>query len=328
MNPNHLSLLRCPKTNEKLVLTTSKLTDGRIESGELKSEISNHVYPIVNFIPRFVALENYANSFGFQWNLHDRTQYDATSNFNLSRERFFKETKWNKDLKDELILEAGCGSGRFTLHALNTGATVVSFDYSNAVESNYKSNGQHPNLLIVQANIYEMPFANDFFDKIYCIGVIQHTPNPKKSFLCLPLKLKYGGSLVTDIYVKDLTHWALQPKYWIRPFTAGKPPEKLYRLIKGYIDFIWPLARLIRKIPKYGPAINWKILVADYSRELPGASESTLKEWAYLDTMDMLSPMYDYPQTKATFKRWHQEAKLKEIEVEYGYNGIEGRAVK
>ena len=91
---------------------------------------------------------------------------------------------------------------------------------------------------------------------------------------------------------------------------------------------MWPLATLIRKIPKIGPALNWKILVADYSRELPGASDAILKEWAYLDTMDMLSPMYDSPQTKRTYKKWHVEAGLKDIEIEYGYNGIEGRAVK
>ena len=33
-------------------------------------------YPIVDNIPRFVELENYADSFGFQWNLFNKTQHD------------------------------------------------------------------------------------------------------------------------------------------------------------------------------------------------------------------------------------------------------------
>jgi hypothetical protein len=91
---------------------------------------------------------------------------------------------------------------------------------------------------------------------------------------------------------------------------------------------MWPLARLIRRIPKFGPAINWKLILPDYSRELPNADDKTLREWAYLDAMDMLSPMYDKPQTMATFHQWHKKAGLIEIEVHFGYNGIEGRGTK
>jgi hypothetical protein len=44
--------------------------------------------------------------------------------------------------------------------------------------------------------------------------------------------------------------------------------------------------------------------------------------------MDMLSPMYDLPQTLKTFTRWHHEAGLVDIDVHYGFNGIEGRGKK
>lgn len=328
MREIHLPLLRCPATKSKLKLVNAQVINGKVKEGLLQNELKTHSYEIVDFVPRFVPKENYANSFGYQWNVHSRTQYDETSEFNNSRERFFKETAWPQKLEGQTILEVGSGSGRFTKEALTTGALVVSCDYSNAVDANYKSNGHCENLLLVQASVYEMPFEIDSFDKVFCIGVIQHTPDPEGAFLALPKFLKSGGSLVTDIYVKDIRHWLLQPKYWIRPFTRGKNPVKLYYAIKNYVDFMWPLAKLIRKIPRIGPALNWKLLVADYSRELPRASDSVLKEWAYLDSMDMLSPMYDYPQTIRTFKRWHKKANLDQIDVQYGYNGIEGRAVK
>jgi hypothetical protein len=44
------------------------------------------------------------------------------------------------------------------------------------------------------------------------------------------------------------------------------------------------LARIVRKVPVIGPTLNWKLLIADSSRVLPGADDATLKEWAYLET--------------------------------------------
>lgn len=328
MNPLYVSLLCCPKTGKDLVLENEVIVNGRIKEGVLVEPSTSLRYPIVNFIPRFVSKNNYATGFGFQWNIHSRTQYDETSSFNTSAFRFKNETKWENDLTGQTILEVGSGSGRFTTEALKTGAFVVSFDYSNAVEANYQSNGHFEKVLIVQASIYEIPFQKESFDKIFCFGVLQHTPNPELAFKNLPNYLKPGGRLASDIYVKNISKWLLQPKYWVRPFTKGKNPEKLYANIVRYVDFMWPLARLIRKIPKIGPSINWKLILPDYSRELPNADDETLKQWTYLDAMDMLSPMYDLPQTLRTFRRWHQEAKLNDIDVHYGFNGIEGRGVK
>jgi len=116
-------------------------------------------------------------------------------------------------------------------------------------------------------------------------------------------------------------------KYWVRPFVRGVPPDKLYERCKAYVGFMWPLACVITKIPKFGRWVNWRLVIADY-HGVYQLSEPMLKEWAVLDTFDMLSPAYDYPQTIETFRRWFNEAGLKEIEVQYGYNAIEGRGVK
>jgi hypothetical protein len=47
-----------------------------------------------------------------------------------------------------------------------------------------------------------------------------------------------------------------------------------------------------------------------------------LREWAHLDTFDMLSPRYDYPQTLETVCRWGAEAGLVEFEAERCEHGI------
>lgn len=325
MYPSNVRCLLCPVTGRPLVLETVETDGARVRTGWLTEPEGGNRYPIVNFIPRFVPSENYASSFGYEWNVHRRTQYDANSLHDLSRERFFAETGWPREMKGEIILEAGSGLGRFSEHALSTGARVVSFDFSNAVEANYQSNGMNENFLLVQADIFNMPFPPQSFDRVFCFGMLQHTPDPRTAFMKTTRMLKPGGVIASDIYIKNLTKWFLQPKYYVRPFIDKTQPERLYKAIVRYVDAVWPLAKIIGKIPIVGPSLNWKLLIADYSRSLPNADERTLREWAYLDTFDMLSPEYDYPQTVATFRQWHVQAGLVDIDVHRGYNGVEGR---
>jgi SAM-dependent methyltransferase len=328
MNPDHVIYLKCPQTRKQLKLISEEVVDNRVKTGYLLEPDANKKYPLINFVPRFVPLDNYANNFGLEWNKHDRTQYDKTSGFNISQERYENETKWGYELKGELILEAGSGSGRFTEHLVKTGAMIISFDYSNAVEANYRSNGESKNLLIIQASIYDMPFEPETFNRVLCIGVLQHTPDPRLSFQTLLKILKKGGHICTDIYLKNFAKFYLTPKYLIHYYTKKMDPAKLYRRTERYINFMWPLARLLMKIPKVGKMINWRLMIADYHHLLPNADSKTLKEWAILDTYDMVSPAHDHPATLKQYKGWHDTEGLKNIDVHYGYNGIEGRAIK
>lgn len=315
----------CPACRTSLDLSAVSTSSGRVVEGTLTCRQCGTVYPIVRSIPRFVPIENYASGFGLQWLKHARTQYDSESGLRVSEERFFDETKWGRTLTGETILEIGCGSGRFTEQAVATGATVVSVDYSYAVEANDASNGHHPNLLIVQADIYALPFRPRSFDKAFCIGVLQHTPDVKRSFMSIPPMLAPGGSMVVDVYKKPKPHlrW-FYTKYWVRPLVRGLDPATLYRGVERYITFMWPLARLIRRLP-FGVQLNWWLLIADYGKRYE-LDDTQLLRWAILDTFDMLAPAYDLPQTLETFRSWFVEAGLENIDVHYGYNGIEGRA--
>jgi SAM-dependent methyltransferase len=317
-----LSYLACPACHGALEITAaSGSVAGSVDSGRLLCQGCSEVYAISGGIPRFVPRENYASSFGLEWTLHAKTQYDSYSRRPVSENRFFGETGWGRDLAGELILEAGSGSGRFTEQALKTGAMVVSFDYSCAVEANLESNGHNENLLIVQADINAMPFPRRMFDKLFCFGVLQHTPDPRRSFLSLVAALKPGGNLVADVYAIETTSKLLSTYYLLRPFTRRMAPAKLYRFTHRWVDALWPLATLLRRIPVVGYRINWRLMVPDYT---PYALEpEILKEWAYLDCFDALGPRYDRPQTLRAVEAWCAEAGLWDVEVKRGYNGIE-----
>ncbi len=324
MHSHHLSLLACPQCHKNLEFLPAQPLD-RTLNGELKCQGCTAVYPIRGGVPRFVAASNYSDSFGFQWNLHAKTQYDSFTGINVSQDRLFKETRWPKNLAGQCVLEVGSGSGRFTEQIAATGATLVSLDYSQAVEANVQSNGTRPNVLIVQASIYEMPIPRASFDKVICIGVLQHTPDVEKSFQALVNALKPGGELVIDVYRWRLVNW-LWPRYWLRALTKRLPAPFVYQLCQTYVERVWPLTKLIHKLPM-GRKINRFFLVPDF-RDVYPLPEDLLRQWAILDTFDNLTPAYDQPQSLKTVRRWFETSGLENVDVHLGYNGIEGRARK
>jgi len=203
MKKNHLKYLACPECRGELKIEkTEKDNLLSVEEGTLVCEKCRQAYPIKRSIPRFVDTEHYAKGFGLQWNIHSKTQYDSYSGSDISEKRFFEESRWDRNLSGQYILEVGGGSGRFTEQAASTGGLVVSMDLSLAVEANYSSNGSKENVLIVQADIYKMPFRDCFFDKIFCFGVMQHTPDAKNAFRSLCSFLKKDGNVVVDVYAK------------------------------------------------------------------------------------------------------------------------------
>ena len=323
MHLHHLPLLICPTCQASLRVAQTQSQEGqRLLEGTLQCTSCPRQYPVRGAVPRFVPAENYSSSFGYQWILHARTQYDSFTQIPISRQRLFQETRWPEKLNGQTVLEVGSGSGRFTEVLATTEATIVSLDFSLAVEANAKSNAAKPNVLIVQGSVYELPFQKKSFDRVLCLGVLQHTPDPYRSFQALVEALRPGGDLAIDVYRWRWINW-LWPRYWLRTLTKHLPSAFLYTACARYIEWVWPLTRWLHRLPQ-GRKLNRFILVPDF-RDIYPLSEELLKQWAILDTFDNLSPTYDQPQRLSTVQRWFRDHRLEPSEVHYGINGIEGR---
>lgn len=271
-------------------------------------------------IPRFVQGDGYAESFGFQWNKFRRTQLDSFTGLPLSRERLFRVTHWPISMKDCLVLEAGSGAGRFTEVLLSTGAIVFSFDLSNAVEANASNNSHMPNLHLFQASIYDIPLRHDAFDRVLCLGVLQHTPDPERAFANLVRFVKPGGEIAVDIYARRLRS-LLSWKYLLRPVTKRMAKGRLFRLVEHAVNSLLPTTVFLRSIAgRWGarlmPIMDWSNVGLPYELN---------REWALLDTFDMYSPEHDHPRTIREVRRWFEKSSLEDIVVEYGPNGVIGR---
>jgi len=298
-----------PQSAAPLAPHNLKIVDGQVESGHLTDQSGTASYPIVNFIPRFVGSGNYATNFGLQWQIHAKTQLDSYNGATYSRDRLFETTGWPTDLKGERILEAGSGAGRFTEVLASTGARIFTFDYSEAVLANYQNNASKGDITFFQGDIYRIPFPRASFDRVICLGVIQHTPDVHKTFQCLAEMVHPGGYLAVDVYRKiwqQMLHW----KYVMRPVTKRMKADRLYRMVSWYAPKLMPVAKVIRKIG--GRAGARLVPILDQSdKAVPPVIQ---RDWTILDTYDALSPAYDKPQTDGTLAAWFAECGFEQIE--------------
>ncbi len=279
-------------------------------------------------VPRFVSPDNYAASFGYQWQRFRDTQLDARNGLGRSATRFWAETRWNHDLTGETLLEAGSGAGRFTEVLAETHARVFTFDYSTAVDANHDSHGDARSVEFSQANIFELPFADGTFDRVVCLGVLQHTPSPRDALRALIRALRPGGELVADCYPINLLT-VFRGKYLLRLATAGADPATLFPQVNRYFDFWYnALGRLQSMFGDKALYLSDLVGVCDYRHEYPDLPAEVLREFALLDTFDMLAPRYDKPQRRATLRRWLTDEGLTDVAVDPGYNGYELRGRK
>jgi ubiquinone/menaquinone biosynthesis C-methylase UbiE len=275
---------------------------------------SGNFFPIVNgVIPFVIDDSNYTDSFGFQWNKFAKTQIDReNNNSKQSALRFFAQTGWDKeDLRGKDVLELGSGAGRFSQVFLDhTMGNLYSVDYSDAVIANYKNNGHHgeDRFKLFRASVYELPFPDNSFDKVFCFGVLQHTPDFKTSVQQLIAKAKIGGEVIVDFYPVKGWWTKIHAKYILRPITKKLSHARLLRLIERNVNWLIALSNFFDRIGA-GKILNRFLPICDIKGTLPaGLSKKELREWVILDTFDMFSPEHDHPQPISTVKKWFEES--------------------
>jgi len=327
MDTKSVSWLRCIGCGAPLRVDPSSpvQNNGSIAEGQLICTNCERVFPVVRSIARFVPSEDYAHSFGYQWNTFDKTQLDSHMGNDLSRERFFATTQWVAKMDGQTILEAGCGMGRFTQIALETGAEVFSFDLSNAVEANLRNNGDSGRVHILQASIYEIPLRKESFDKVFCMGVLQHCPDVRAAFMSLVPFLRPGGEIVIDVYQR---HTGLFPplKYWARPFLTWMGPEGVHKFLSRVIPPAFALKKALYQVPAVGKPIGNLIPIGPISHAPRlNFSDEELIQVKILSALDMYSPVHDRPQTLDTVRKWFSDAGLVDVHIGTGFNGINAR---
>ena len=115
--------------------------------------------------------------------------------------KFKKFVGFNKN-----ILEVGCGTGQLSNYfAIGTNNTVVGLDptiESVELASKFSKKNNINNIEYVNADIFDDVLNDNFFDFIWCNGVLHHTKNPYRAFEILIKSLKKEGYVLIGLYNK------------------------------------------------------------------------------------------------------------------------------
>ncbi len=300
-----LAILRCP-------LCSRRLTEG--ENG-LACTGCERTFPEIRGVVRFVDAQHYAGSFGFQWQVHARTQLDSEQS-RRSENAFVRRTGFlPDDLAGKLVLDVGCGMGRFAEVATRWGAHVVGIDLSLASEVAARNLAGRA-ATIFQADVFHLPFAPGSFDYIYSIGVLHHTPDCAEAFKALPPLLKPGGRIAVWLY-SAYNHWyRLSDVY--RKVTRRMPPKLLHTLCYGVVP-LYGVHQVLRRIPLLGRPASGMLAY------LIPMSFDPNPEWRVLDTFDWYSPWYQSKHTYEEVFRWFEGCGLEDLRVIEQPIAVQGR---
>jgi 2-polyprenyl-3-methyl-5-hydroxy-6-metoxy-1,4-benzoquinol methylase len=319
-----LDWLVCPRDAGRLDLANHNKKQAEIETGALRCARCGTHYPVVRGVPRFVESDDYASSFGLQWNRYAEVQLDSRNGTRFSRDRFYTITEWLPPALDQrLVLDVGCGAGRFAEIALSDGAEVVAVDLSSAVDAAYQNLGTHPRFHCVQASVYGLPLADANFDYAYCIGVIQHTPDPERAVKSILPKVKVGGRVGFWIYELNWKAFVgtVGFKYLLRPVSRRWDFPTTERFATMLERLFWPITRRVRHAGILGKiAMRMLPISCAHLHSLP-LREADFRQWVRLDTLDMYSPAHDHPQTFARVKAWLEQSNFA-VDPRHPHGGI------
>lgn len=291
------SRFRCPRCGAELTADDGEpvLKCGR-----------GHRFPVIRGVPRFVDAAEYAGSFGRQWTRWSRTQIDSVNGTTIFRDRFARYVDRPDALDGLRVLDAGCGAGAFIDVVAPHAREVVGLDLSEAVDAAFANCGERGNVSIAQADVFEPPLEPASFDLVYCIGVLQHTPDPERAFASLARFVRPGGRLAVWIY--ERSRWEpLKPRHLLRRVTTRLEPDAAMRFVERYTPRALRVRRAAGRLPG-GRLVRRAIPLADV-RDYAGGPEDQLSasevaEWSLMDTHDMLITRYDLPQRPEEVRRW------------------------
>jgi SAM-dependent methyltransferase len=253
-----IELLVCPKTARRLVLSevVSRASDGEIEKGQLKEPTEGRVYEIRDGIPRFVDDAEYNKTWDFKWRVLDAgrglnyriiDKGDPAYQVHDLFDRNGYDGAVYEHARNGIALDVGCGVGQYSVRLLQEygPSKLVSLDLTSGVDIfrsivREKFPQLASRLLIVQANVFEMPFAKESFDFIMSLGVLMHTGDTKRAIDETLSRLKVGGHVNLWLYGSEDVAYSVHEAGREAAYSMDsiRPVQKKYRRVEAIIQLL------------------------------------------------------------------------------------------
>ncbi|MFW6161020.1 MAG: class I SAM-dependent methyltransferase [Acidobacteriota bacterium] len=171
----------------------------------------------------------------------------------------------SKEIKGKKVLDAGCGTGIFSIIFARKGASeVVGIDISEGSLSTgqkLKERFGPENISFRKGDMLSLPFQDASFDIIWAWGTVHHTTDPFRAIEELMRVLKKGGSLLLAVY----TRTRLTFLHEIIRKTLLKTPSKTWKPLSKIIAFfLFPVVALFKKREKSRKGEKLEELIMDW----------------------------------------------------------------
>ena len=301
MKKRLLELLSCPVCQRgDLILSVDSQNGDDILAGALECSNCKKMFSVINGIPRFVdgIISNYdrqiRDKFEMQWSkwgseevIFGRTKNESTDYFNEYSGTGFSQG----ELAGKIVLDAGCGHGRFTEIMAEGGAKIsVGVDLGSGIDIAKKRTQHLDNVELIQADILKLPFKKEIFDYIWCDGVLIATKNTKEAFAELSKYVARSGGYRVWGYPVESLWWETLQRF-LRFFTTRMPSWMLMPLCYAAVP-------LLSIVPTYSgtqwPKNRWNNVA------------QVIWDW--------YSPKYQWHHTPEEVIQWFKELNFTELE--------------
>ena len=310
-----LGLLACPVCGGDLkfaALQNYPRHQNDVETGMLACTRCRLEYPIRDGIPRLrppdevpADARKTRESFGWEWLRYPGSRpVDAPT--------FLEETMIPSEMfEGKLVLDAGCGMGRYSAVALGLGAEVVAVDMSDSLIRVHAAAREFPKLHAVEGDLLRPPFKKGIFDLAYSQGVLHHTSSTRTAFRSVAALVKPGGMLSVWLYGRagrfaDFATNPIRPeREWIVEHRRLAWWIVLLRHI--FSDFVRVFTTRLPVPVTYALCYPLTVLGA-----VPGLKYLTFSvdpdfQARLIENFDWVSPPYQWHHTKEELTRWFSE---------------------
>lgn len=178
-----------------------------------------------------------------RWGDSARTaQYVSKGNFRLLQRHLLA---WNRSARPLKILDAGCGTGLFSA-PLTKRHEVHGVDFS---DESLRFAARH-GLQVLNSDLKALPYKDETFDLVLCIGVWQHLDNCVPVLQELSRVTRRGGCVVVSTINRDSIQRRVLSYLW-RPAVAET--LRAYMASELRADFEWCSLRAIELLNLYYP---------------------------------------------------------------------------
>jgi SAM-dependent methyltransferase len=313
MKASLLAYLQCPSCGGALRCEPHATEGAEIVAGTLRCAGCGTDAPILRGVPRFVPsrlapdVKRTVEGFGYEWT----TFFDDITTSYMASEELLSDFIRPVTLdffRDKVVLDAGCGMGRFTRIAAAAGARdVIAVDLSDAVDAAYRHTRGMPNAHVVQADLFRLPLR-PCIDYAFSLGVVCRTAAPPEAFRSLVRVLHPDGAVSVWVCARENNGWVIYLVNPVRRITCRLPRRALLGLshVLGAALFV--------------------VLKTLYAREHPLRRALPYREYltftSRLGFRELTSVIFDHlvPQIShyirgEEFERWFREAGLADVVI-------------